>query len=243
MEKDSNKTRNIASGDALIHCEITGSENAPPLILLHGNGEDLHIFDSQIHYFSQYYKTIAVDTRWHGQSTRGSAPLNFYTFATDLVAVLDALQIDKAAIVGFSDGATTALHAALTAPERIRAMILLGVNYNPKGILTISRRLIQLAYAGLSIASLFSEKIRKRKEIWGLMVYQPNLLLEELSRISVPTLVVTGENDMVSQSHNDEISHAIKGSKRLIIPGGNHFWPFKKQELFKRCVMDFLGET
>jgi len=231
---------NILSGDALIHCETSGCEKASALVLLHGNGEDLHIFDSQVKYFSQYYKVIVVDTRGHGQSTRGTAPLNFYTFATDMIAVLDALQIDRAHIVGFSDGATIALHIALTAPERILSMVLLGVNYHTKGLKLIPRLQILFTYACLSVASLFSEKMRKRKETWGLMVNQPNLTIEEIARISIPALVVTGEKDMVSQRHNDEISYAIAGSKRLIIPGGDHFWMVKHPEILHACVMDFL---
>ena len=232
----------MTSDNAQIHYEITGQENAPALVFLHGNGEDLHIFDAQIRYFSQYYRTVAVDTRWHGQSTRGTAPFNFYTFSADLLTTLDALHIDKAHIVGFSDGAITALHAALTTPERISSMVLLGANYHFKGLRWIPRMQIRLAYAGLSAAALFSARMRKRKEIWGLMVHQPNLTMEEISRISVPTLVVTGENDMVSQRHNDEISHVIAGSRRLIIPGGNHFWMFKKPEALNRCIMEFLQD-
>jgi pimeloyl-ACP methyl ester carboxylesterase len=72
------------------------------------------------------------------------------------------------------------------------------------------------------------------------MIFQPNLTLEELSRITIPTLVVAGENDMVSQRHSDEIHHAIKGSKRLVIPGGDHFWAFKKTGLCNQIVMEFF---
>ena len=232
--------KKISLFDAMIHCEIAGPENAPALILLHGNGEDSQLFNPQITYFSTYFRTIAIDTRGHGQSTRGSALFNFHTFADDLITVLDALNIDKAHIVGFSDGAITALHTALIAPERISSMVLLGVNYNTKGLKLIPRMQILFTYACLSVASLFSEKMRKRKETWGLMVNQPNLTIEEIARISIPALVVTGEKDMVSQRHNDEISYAIAGSKRLIIPGGDHFWMVKHPEILHACVMDFL---
>ena len=100
----SNQKYHIPSGDALIHCEISGREDAHALLLLHGNGEDLRIFDPYIGYFSQHYRTIAVDTRGHGQSTRGTAPFRFHNFADDILAIFDALQISKAHIIGFSDG-------------------------------------------------------------------------------------------------------------------------------------------
>jgi len=231
----------IPTGDALIHCEIFNREEAATLVFLHGNNENLHIFDPQIRYFSAYYGTVAIDTRAHGLSTRGSAPFNFYTFADDLISVLNALHIEKAHIVGFSDGAIIALHLALTAPERIESMVLLGANYHPKGLRWIIRLQLWLVFIGLSLASLFSAKMRQRKEIWSLMIHQPNLTIAELSQIAAPTLVVSGENDMVSQSHNDEISRAIAGSKRLIIPKEDHFWMFTKPEALNQCVMEFLS--
>jgi len=240
---DDNKivdSKHIALFDALIYCELADDKEAPALVLLHGNGEDLHIFDPYIRLFSQYFRTVAIDTRGHGKSTRGNAPFTFHTFANDLTEVFEALQIDRAHIIGFSDGAITALHLALTHPELVASMILLGANYNPKGLRLIPRLQIRFVYACLSIASLFSEKKRKRKEIWSLMVSQPNLTLEELSRITAPTLIVTGENDMVSQRHNDEMSRAIVGSKRLIIPNGNHYWMFKQPDVFYNSVMEFL---
>ena len=232
----------IKLSDAKIHCEISGREDAPALVLLHGNGENLHIFEEQVHCFSQRYRVIAIDTRGHGQSTRGTEPLNFYTFAVDLLTVLDTLKIDKAHITGFSDGAITALHTALIAPERIASMVLLGTNYNTKGIRLLPRLVILLTYAWLSITSLFSKKMNKRKEIWGLMVFHPDLSIAEISRIAIPTLVITGENDLVSQRHNDELSRAIAGSKRFIIPNGDHFWMLRKPEVLCRCVMEFYSE-
>ena len=157
--------QDIQLSDVSIHCEISGREDAPVLVLLHGNGENLRIFDAQVHFFSQYYKVVAVDTRGHGQSTRGTSPFDFDTFAADLIAVFDALHIRKANIIGFSDGAIIALHLALIAQERISSMVLLGANFHPKGIRITSRLLIRLAYIGLSIGALFSNTIRRRKEI------------------------------------------------------------------------------
>ena len=222
----------IPSGDALIHCEVSGPIEAPVVVFLHGNGEDLHIFDLQIKHFSTDYKVVAIDTRGHGLSTRGTGAFNFHTFAADLLAVLDALHIDRAHIVGFSDGAIIALHTALLAPERISSMVLLGVNYNPKGVKWIARIQIRLLYL---------LKRGKEREIWGLMVHHPHITISEISTIQIPTLVVTGENDLVSQSQNDEISLVIKNSRRIVVPKGDHFWMFAQPELLNRYITDFLN--
>jgi pimeloyl-ACP methyl ester carboxylesterase len=166
--------------------------------------------------------------------------LNFHTFAADLACVLEALHIEKAHIVGFSDGAIIALHAALSTPERVRSMVLLGANYHPKGLRLVPRFCILVAYIWLWAASLSSKKMRKRREVWGLMVWWPKLKLEYISRINIPTLVVTGEKDMVGQRHNDKIHNAIAGSRRLVVPKGDHFWMRKQPELFQQHVVEFL---
>ena len=211
------------------------------LVFLHGNGEDKRIFDLQIKYFSNDYKIIAIDTRGHGQSARGTKPFTFDTFANDLFAVLDELHIDRAHLIGFSDGAITALYAALIHPERILSMVLMGANYNTRGLKWMPYVYIRLVYAWLWVASLCAPSKRKQKEVWGLMVHQPNLTLEEIGRIRVPTLVVTGQKDMVRQRQNDEISRAITGAQRLVIPGGDHFWIFKCPDLLNRVISDFLN--
>ena len=68
-----------ASHGATLYYEVTGQGH--PLVLLHGNGEDSTYFEHQVPVFSQLYQVIAIDTRAHGRSTRGNAPLDFYLFA------------------------------------------------------------------------------------------------------------------------------------------------------------------
>lgn len=78
------------------------------LILLHVNGEDLTYFNSQIEYFSKYYRVIALDTRGHGKSPRGNMPFTIEQFASDLKQFMEQKQLSKAHILGFSDVANIA---------------------------------------------------------------------------------------------------------------------------------------
>ena len=110
-----------------------------PMILLHGNGEDGSYFAHQMDYFSRNYRVIVVDTRGHGQSPRGTAPYTIAQFAEDLHDFMDELDISKAVILGFSDGANIAMKFVLKYPERIKALILNGGNLNPKGVKPILR--------------------------------------------------------------------------------------------------------
>ena len=97
-----------------------------PLILLHGNGEDGSYFVHQIEHFQSRYRVIALDTRGHGRSTRGSAPFTIRQFALDLYDFLRAHEIPSAVLLGFSDGANIAMQFALDHPEMVRALILNG---------------------------------------------------------------------------------------------------------------------
>lgn len=96
-----------------------------PIFLLHGNGEDGTYFVKQIQFFSNQYRVIAVDTRGHGKSPRGTAPFTMEQFAMDLKELMAALQIPKAIILGFSDGANIALksEAAKRSMEVLGLMI------------------------------------------------------------------------------------------------------------------------
>ena len=233
----------ILSGDARIYGEIYGEEHLPFLILLHGNGEDLHYFDPQILYFQKKYRIVAIDSRAHGKSSRGTEPLNFQTLTEDVLVVLNTLQISQAHIIGFSDGANLALHLAIKAPERILSLVLLGANYTPSGLQWKVWLQVRFVYYRLSIAALFSKKMKQKKEIWELMIYHPQLTLTEIAEIAAPTLIITGEKDMVSQRENDDIHQAIIGSERIIIPKADHFLSSNRAEEFNRIVELFLDKN
>lgn len=83
--------------------------SGPALILLHGNGEDRTWFAHQIRGLCSIRHVYALDTRGHGQSPRGQAPFTLEQFAADLKAFMDRKQLEQADILGFSDGANTAL--------------------------------------------------------------------------------------------------------------------------------------
>ena len=75
-----------------------------PLILLHGNGNSSRYFKKQVRYFSAKFRVIAVDTRGHGKSPRGGGPFTMERFADDLKIFMEEMGIEKADILGFSDG-------------------------------------------------------------------------------------------------------------------------------------------
>lgn len=223
--------------DITLH--YTEQGNGKPLLLLHGNGEDGSYFSHQIACFSKNFRVIAVDTRGHGKSPRGTKPFTIRQFAEDLKDFMDGLSIEKADILGFSDGGNIALVFALRYPERVDRLILNGANLNAHGV----KLQVQLPIiAGYKIASLFARKspeARKNAEMLGLMVHDPNVDAKELSRISAKTLVIAGTKDMIKERHTREIAEHIPNSK-LVLLTGNHFIAAQNPEAFNRVVEEFL---
>jgi pimeloyl-ACP methyl ester carboxylesterase len=209
------------------------------LILLHGNGEDCGYFRHQMEPFSRYYRVIAIDTRGHGQTPRGEAPFTIRQFAKDLLGFMDLHGIERADILGFSDGGNIAMVFALTHPERVRKLVLNGANLDASGV----KRSVQIPIEiGYRMASLFAHKslnAKKKAELLGLMVNDPALEPEELALIKAPTLVIAGTRDMIKDTHTRLIAGSIAGSKLVLIEG-DHFIAGKCPEEFNRAVLDFL---
>lgn len=210
-----------------------------PFIFLHGNGESSDYFKNQIEYFCDRYRIIAVDTRGHGKSPRGTKPFTIAQFAEDLNELMIKLDISKAIILGFSDGANIAMTFALKYPNKIKALILNGGNLNPKGVKRIVQIPIEIGYKITKIFSKKSEEAKKNMGLLGLMINEPDINTDELSSIHVPTLVIAGTKDMIKNSHTQEIAKSISNSQLSIIQG-DHFIASKESEKFNKAVETFL---
>ena len=226
----------------MIHLYYTEKGQGKPLILLHGNGEDGSYFDRQIDYFSQTRRVIAVDTRGHGRSPRGTAPFTIRQFAEDLREFMEEMGIERADLLGFSDGGNIALIFALRYPERVDRLILNGANLWSRGVKPSVQIPIILGYYAASFFGHFSGKARANAELLRLMVKDPNIEQEELRNIQSPTLVIAGERDMIREEHTRLIAAEIPGAELRIIPG-DHFIAAGNPEAFNREVDRFLRET
>lgn len=210
-----------------------------PLILLHGNGEDLNYFQHQMKPLAEHFRVIALDTRGHGKSPRGEAPFSIRQFADDLLAFMDRHHIQKAHLLGFSDGGNIAMAFALAHPDRVGKLILNGANLDASGVKRSVQFPIEIGYR---VAKLFARKspgARRNAEMLGLMVNDPNVRPEELSRIQAPTLVIAGTKDMIKESHTRLIARSIPKA-RLVILEGDHFVANRHPEEFNEAVIRFL---
>lgn len=209
------------------------------LILLHGNGENSDYFQGQMDEFARAYHVYAIDTRGHGKTPRGEAPFTIRQFADDLLGFMDAHQIKKAHLLGFSDGGNIAMVFAMKYPDRVNRLILNGANLNAGGVKPSVQIPIEIGYR---IARLFAKKRRSAKlkaEMLGLMVNDPNVRPEELAEIQAKTLVVAGTKDMIKDEHTRLIAQSITGAQLAILPG-DHFVANKCPKEFNRVVLEFL---
>lgn len=210
-----------------------------PLVLLHGNGSSLNYFQRQIETFSKSYRVFAVDTRGHGQSPRGTAPFSMQQFSEDLHAFLDTHNLKKIILLGFSDGGNIALTFALRYPEYIEKLIVNGSNLNTKGVKLRYQIPIEIGYRLAKLSASKSETARRKSEILGLMVNEPNICPEQLCEITMPTLVLVGTNDMIKDAHSRAIAAALPHAEFVALKGG-HCISKDAPEAYNRTVLHFL---
>ena len=221
--------------DIALHFAVRGS--GKPLILLHGNGESGDYFKHQMEPFAAHFQVFALDTRGHGQSPRGFALFTLGQFADDLCVFLREHGIEKAHILGFSDGGNIALLFALRHPEMVDKLILNGANLFPAGV----KKSVQLPIVlGYRIAKLFkSDEAIRNAETLALMVNEPKIDPAELQQITAETLVIAGTHDMIRDKHTKLIAASLPNAK-LVLLNGDHFIAAKQPEAFNKAVLDFL---
>lgn len=211
-----------------------------PLILLHGNGESSGYFVNQIDRFANEYRAIAVDTRGHGASPRGNKPFTLETFADDLKNLLDSLNIEKANILGFSDGGNIAVIFALKYPERVASLVLNGANLFPSGLKSSFLIPVKVLFAVFSLLSHFSRRAKRRSELLYLMAKQPNIQPERLSSIKCPVLVIAGTQDVIKEKHTKLIAASLPDSSLCFLKGGHSIAKTNSVE-FNSAVEKFLN--
>ena len=215
--------------------------NAQTIIFLHGNSEEQGYFEHQVPFFRGKYRLVLMDSRGHGKSSCGNKPLDFSLFSKDLLRLMDYLHIEKAHLLGFSDGGNLALTFALSHPERVSSLILNGANLSPSGVKFSVQFPTVLFYGMYSLLSSFSDKAAHHKKLYGLMVNHPHIAEEELRSIHIPAMVIVGERDMIKDSHSRLIARNLPSCHFVSLEGADHFCAAGTPEAFNQQVESFLS--
>ncbi|MBQ9950055.1 MAG: alpha/beta hydrolase [Clostridia bacterium] len=210
-----------------------------PVVLLHGNGEDMSVFDKATEPLYSRFPFLAMDTRGHGRSDLLSGEFNFSyeQFADDVFALVTHLCINQFDIVGFSDGAICALMLACNPDTKSHVMrvVSVGANITPDGLKPAAIR--QIAREK-KIADSRGEK--KKSALCELMLREPHISTDELARIYASVAVVSGSNDMVKPAHSEQIANSIIHAREIIIDGAGHMIPQDFPEKLREIILDEL---
>lgn len=190
-----------------LYYEVYGE--GKPFFLLHGNGQSSKIFDKLITKLKQNYKVYAIDSRCHGKSDK-KFPISYEMMRDDIITFIKKLNIKKPILYGFSDGGITGLMIAMKDSNLLSKLIVSGPNLTPDKLKPRMRFLVKAGY-------FFSHN-----QLFKLMLTEPHIPLKELNKISTPTIVLGGSNDIVYEKHLKEIAKNIPNSKIEILPHETH---------------------
>jgi pimeloyl-ACP methyl ester carboxylesterase len=209
-----------------LHYEKSGEGR--PLLLLHGNGEDLHIFDEIFPKLARDFAVYAIDSRNHGESGK-TDECSYEAMAEDIYLFIRELNLNKVNIVGFSDGAIVSLILAMRHGEVMEKMALLGVNLKPEDLTEEFRQFV-------------IEKYEETKDpLLEMILEQPNIDIEEAAKVSVPTLVVAAENDICDYGFFARLSSAMPDAELKIVKGHSHDSYVVNQDILYPDFVSFFG--
>lgn len=220
-----------------------------PLLLLHGGLGNADYFANQLEAFSAEYQVIAVDSRGHGRSTVTETPIGYSLMASDVLALMDYLEIDAANLVGWSDGGIIGLDIAINHPNRLIKLVAYGANYIPTGVRSdigdsaTFNAYIERALADYAELSPAPENVDAFLEnIGNMWATEPNFTEEQLGGITTPTLILDGwEEEAIYPEHAFEMARLIPGAELLLMPDVGHFAMFQTPDMFNSIVLEYLG--
>jgi pimeloyl-ACP methyl ester carboxylesterase len=221
-----------------------------PVILLHGGLGISEVWGNQIPALARYHTVIVMDSRGHGRTTRDARPFSYDLMADDAVALMDALKVPKADIVGWSDGAIIALDLAMRHGDRVGKIVAFGANTLTSGmkddfdktptvssVVQLSKQWYEKYSPTPTEFQAFFDQINK---MWN---DQPNWTNEQLKATAAPVLVMDGDHDeYIKREHTEYIANTIPGAGLLILPNASHFALWQDPVLFNYALLHFLGD-
>lgn len=255
----------LAEGD--LHYQLEGPEGAPVLVLSNSLGTDLHMWDKQIAAFTRHFRVLRMDTRGHGRSLVTEGPYSIEQLGRDVVALLDALDIQRAHFCGLSMGGLIGQWLGINAGERLHKLVVCNTAakigepsvWNPR-IETVLRdgQAAMVALRDASIARWFTADFAEAhpdqaKLITDMLAatspqgYAANCAAvrdadfrEQLGAIKVPTLVIAGSEDAVTPpSGGHFIQHNVAGAEYAEFYAA-HLSNVQAGDAFSARVVEFL---
>lgn len=224
--------------------------NGAPVLLVHGGLANANYWGNQIPVLAQHFHVIVMDSRGHGRSTRNDQPFGYDLMASDVIGLMDALKLQKVALIGWSDGAIIGLDIAIHHPERLSKLFAFAANSDPSGVADIDQSPVFTAY--IARAEKEYEQLSPTPhgyksflaEITKMWETQPNFAAADLQSIKVPTWIVDADHDEAIKRDNTEfMAKDIPNAGLLLQPEVSHFSFLQDPAQFNADVLHFLAHV
>ena len=212
-----------------------------PLLIIHGNGGSINNFINQVPYFAKNYQVIIADSRAQGKSTDKGDSLSYEMMTDDLNALLDTLHLNACNVIGWSDGGINGLLLAIHHPEKVKKLAITGANLWPD-----TTAIDPFVYNWAMNLNKLSNKndttpqLKNQRKLNYLLAYEPHITIEQLHTIKCPTLVMSGDHDVILPRHSLLIAESIAQSYLWILPNSGHSTPINYKNQFNEVVNDFF---
>jgi pimeloyl-ACP methyl ester carboxylesterase len=222
-----------------------------PVILLHGGLGNSRNWGYQVPALVENgYRAIVIDSRGHGHSTRDEQPYSSELMGDDVLAVMDTLKLEKAAFIGWSDGACIALIIGDKHPERVAGVFYFGCNMDSSGakefvFTPVIGRCLNRHKADYAELSSTPAQFDAFSDAVGLMQStQPNYSADDLTKINIPVVVVHSENDeFIKREHAEYLANSIPNAEFVFLSNVSHFAPVQRPDSFNDVMLAFLGKV
>jgi pimeloyl-ACP methyl ester carboxylesterase len=228
---------------------------------VHDAGSNGHVWQGQLEAFGGDHSPVAFDFPGHGRSGGTEGFRSIEEYANFLILVLEALQLPRCVLVGHGMGGAVAVAAALSHPQRVRALALVGTGVPPEVAPEVLRTWEEVmrgrapqpftteAFSSQTdfalMRKVWTEQVQTdpRVRYYDLVAHADYDPQPHLARLRLPVLLLVGRDDQVTPVDAVRRLHeAIDGSNLAEIEGAGHWVAVEKQEEFNRALGDFLGE-
>lgn len=224
-----------------------------PLLLLHGGFCTNETWGMQRSALAAKYHVFLPERRAHGHTPDVDGPLSYHDMANDTAEFLDSVVGGPAHLVGWSDGGIVALLVAMARPELVRKIVAIGANFKLAAEVAAAPGMLEHMTADspdmAMLRSMYEQASPDGPEHWNVIAgklfemyaREPDIAVEDLARITAPTLVLAGDDDQMTLEHTIELYRAIPNSELAVVPGASHLLVMEKPEMVNRLILDFLG--
>jgi 3-oxoadipate enol-lactonase len=261
-----------ATDGARIHYEVTGKNGKTPVLMIQGLGASKNAWNLQRIAMATRFRCISFDNRGAGRSDKPTEPFTLEQMADDAIAVLDAAGIETAHVVGASMGGVISQIVAVKYPHRVRSLTLVctacrnhpwrqdllqtwAKTAEEKGMIEVGKEAAQWVMSPRSFRRLVPAftwmgplaALRPRhsfvSQIHAILDTGEDLV-DQLSTITAPTMVIVGNQDILTpRGDSEEIAERIPNAELVVISGAAHGLMMEHSSTFNKILIEFLQRT